>query len=589
MRITPRSPLFWTAFIVAAVTFLAPLSCSSRHHGGRGSGLDTVAVNPIFVIDPPITEDVTVELLHKPTEEGNVLIKANFPKGRIGSPYLAFIADNKKIVLRDDGVSPDEMKEDNIYTGISSLDLEALRKSQAQLMGKGNEVQMTMFRGRMVTGIERISAIDLNRLLKGGILHLRFPLFPPSAALVDSLKANCVFVTAPSVVEDPLRTYDPCSNVGTKMGPWTFGFLMTQLANSSATGVSPSRFVLSWLLNYTHTQTVNGDPLSVRPNMDAFIHRWLVQSNGLADSALDLSIAPFRLLSIVNRLDLRSNTGYLGRGGNAGEGRFVFTGLDSNCTPMQFNVIFEYGINKTGCAAIKAYAQQWYNLKDLTVGSATYNTALQVITDQFTLANTNPTKPNGSSLDQLRTNEIQFGNPWELREFNIDSTTHLLVSTTVKQTMQTKFNNTALLDSYMVQHAGAIKSNTDIVPLVFHFHGRDTAFLAGVAPEPPLFWAEPLATQTNNDTVREMLSLNTCNGCHNIETGALFRQVTPNGFGSPATLSGFLTGTTVSGPAEIPGTWHFADLQRRAQDLAELVNSPCLLTPLHFRPLNMTH
>lgn len=155
--------------------------------------------------------------------------------------------------------------------------------------------------------------------------------------------------------------------------------------------------------------------------------------------------------------------------------------------------------------------------------------------------------------------------------------------------MQTKFNNTPLIDSYMVQHASAIKSNTDIVPLVFHFHGRDTAFLAGVAPEPPLFWAEPAATLTTNDTVREMLSLNTCNGCHNIETGTLFRQVTPNAFGTPATLSGFLTGTTVSNPAEIPGTWHFADLQRRAQDLAELVNSPCLLTPLHFRPLNMTH
>lgn len=589
MRSVSRSPLLWTAFIVAAITFLAPLSCSSGHYGGRGSGLDTVAVNPAFAIDPPISEDVTVQLLQKPTEEGNVLVKASFPKGRIGSPYLAFMADNKKVVLRDDGVSPDEKKDDNIYTGISVLDLEALRKSQAQLMGKGNEVPMTMFRGRMVTGIERIFGIDLEKLLNGGILHLHFPLFPPSAALVDSLKASSVFVTAPSVVEDPLRTYDPCSNMGTKMGPWTFGFLMTQLANSSATGVSPSRFVLNWLLSYTHTQTVNGGPLPAKPNMDAFIHHWLVQSGGLADSTLDLSIAPFRLLAIVNRLDLRSNTGYLGRGGNAGEGRFVFTGLDSNCTPMLFTVIFEYGVNKTICPEIKAYAQQWYNLKDLAVGSATYNVALQAITDQFTLANTNPAKPNGSSLDQLRTNEIQFGTPWELREFNIDPATHLLFNTTVKQTMQTKFNRSALLDSYMVQHAGAIKSNTDIVPLLFRFHGRDTAFLGGVAPEPPLFWARQVVTLFTNDTVREMLSLNTCNGCHNIETGTGFQHVTPNGFGSPAGLSGFLTGTTVLDPAEIPGTWHFADLQRRAQDLAELVNSPCLLTPLHFRPLNMTH
>jgi hypothetical protein len=589
MHTISRSPLFWTVLIVATVTFLAPLLISSCRNGGPDKGLDTVAINPAFAIDPPIAEDMTVQLLQKPTNEGNVLIRASFPKGRIGSPYLAYMADDKKIVLRDDGVSPDEKKEDNVYTGISTLDVQALQKSQAEVMGKDREVELTLFRGRIVTGTARVTAIDLNSLLRGDILHLHFPLLPPSPALVAALKANSVFVTATSVVEDPSRTYDPCSNSGTKMGPWTFGFLMTQMANTTATGISPSRFVLNWLLTYTHTQTVNSDPLAVRPNIGDFIHRWLVSSNGLADSTLDLSIAPFRLLAIVNRLDLRSNSGYSGQGGNAGEGRFVFAGLDANCNPMPFNVIFEYGVNKTGCTAIKSYAQQWYDLKNLALPSAAYNTDLQAITDQFTLANTNPAKPNGSSLDQLRTNENAFGDPWELREFNIDPTTHLLFNTTVKQTMQTKFNNTPLLDSYMVQHGGRIRNNTDIVPLLFNFHGRDTAFLGGVAPEPPLFWAEPLATLTTNDTVREMLSLNTCNGCHNIETNATFRQVVPNAFGTPAFLSGFLTGTTVHDPAEIPGVWQFADLQRRAVDLADLVNGPCLFMPLHFRPLNMTH
>jgi hypothetical protein len=589
MRSLTRSPLFWTVLIVTSITFFTPLALSSCHQGGQDGKLDTVPINPAFATNPPIAEDLTIQLLPKPTEEGNVLIRASFPKGRIGSPYLAFMGDDKKVVLRDDGVSPDERKDDNVYAAISMLDLEALRKSRAELMGKDTIEPVTMFRGRMVIGTDRVSAVDLNSLLKGNILHLHFPLLPPSPALVAALKANSVFVTATSVVEDPSRTFDPCSNAGTKMGPWTFGFLMTQLANSSATGISPSRFVLDWLLTYTHTQTVNSDPLDVRPNMAAFIHRWLVLSNGLADSTLDLSIAPFRLQAIVNRLDLRSNPGYGGQGGNAGEGRFVFSGLDENCTPMPFNVIFEYGVNKTGCAAIKAYAQQWFNLKDLATPSAAYNTALQAITDQFTLANTNPAKPNGSSLDQLRSNENSFGDPWELREFNIDPATHQLFNTTVKLTMQSKFNGTPLLDSYMVQHAGAIKSNTDIVPLLFNFHGRDTAFLAGVAPEPPLFWAELGAQLTTNDTVREMLSLNTCNGCHNIETNATFRQVVPNAFGTPAFLSGFLTGTTANNPAEIPGIWHFADLERRALDLAELVSSPCLLKPLRFRPLNMTH
>lgn len=546
----------------------------------------------MFATDPPIVQDLAIQLLDKPSEEGNALLKATFSRGRIGSPYLAFMADEKKMVLRDDGVSPDEKKGDGVYTGVVQVDLDALRERQSRQDPRQlrDGVPVTVFRGRLVMGTTRIFPANLNWLFHRGVIHIHWPPFPASMTLIDSIQANSVFVTDPSVVGDTARTYDPCSNKGHKMGPWTFGFLMTQLANNSSTGISPSRFVLNWLLSYTHTQTVNSDPLDARTPMGTFIHNWLVNSNGLQDSTLDLSIAPFGLMAIVNRLDLRSNPGYLGSGGNAGEGRFVFTGLDANCTPQAFTVIFEYGINRTTCASIKAYATQWYNLKNFTIGSAGYNTALQQITDQFTLANTNLAKPNGSSLDQLRTNETQFGPNWQLREFNIDSSSHLLFNTTVKQTPQAKFDQQPIIDSFLVHNAAKIKKNTHIVPLLFHFHGSDTPFLAGLAPVPPGFWAEPAATLTTNDTVREMFSLQTCNGCHNIETGTNFRHVSPAlTFGNPAILSGFLTGTTVNDPAEIPGSWHFADLQRRAQDLVDFVNSPCLFIPFHFTPLNMTH
>ena len=90
-------------------------------------------------------------------------------------------------------------------------------------------------------------------------------------------------------------------------------------------------------------------------------------------------------------------------------------------------VIFEFGINKpirSTCDVKKTWAQQWVALKDLTIGSSEYNQALQKITDQYTLCGTNPNKPNQSSLDQLRTNEIALspGSPgeWEMREFILD-------------------------------------------------------------------------------------------------------------------------------------------------------------------------
>src|ERR1700754_4345411 len=137
MRLIARSPLLWTIVIVTATTFLTPLTFSSCRHSGEDKGLDTVAVNPRFATNPPIAEDVSVQLLQKPDSRGNILIKASFAKDRIGSPYLAFMADDRKIVLRDDGVEPDENKGDNVYTAIAQLNLEDLQRSQA-LMGTGN-------------------------------------------------------------------------------------------------------------------------------------------------------------------------------------------------------------------------------------------------------------------------------------------------------------------------------------------------------------------------------------------------------------------------------------------------------------------
>ena len=135
-----------------------------------------------------------------------------------------------------------------------------------------------------------------------------------------------------------------------------------------------------------------------------------------------MRFAPFKLTAIINRFDLRNGTD----SNAAGESRFVFCLIDNDCTKAeQFNVIFEYGNNIANtCTDIHAWAQRWVDLKDHTIGSPDYNTALQNITDQFISCGSNPLKPNQSSLDHVRTNEIVLsGLPllWELREFIIDS------------------------------------------------------------------------------------------------------------------------------------------------------------------------
>jgi hypothetical protein len=130
-----------------------------------------------------------------------------------------------------------------------------------------------------------------------------------------------------SVVEDPCRTTWTAGGCapGT-VGAWTFGHLMSEMAGTTP----PAQFVAEWVHTFELTQMINGFLVPARGNVRAaLIDPWLVASGcapgtdllGPGACALDLKIAPFRLLAIVNRADL-SGPAYGAE--NPGEARFVF-------------------------------------------------------------------------------------------------------------------------------------------------------------------------------------------------------------------------------------------------------------------------
>ena len=82
------------------------------------------------------------------------------------------------------------------------------------------------------------------------------------------------------------------------------------------------------------------------------INPWLTASGG---TTLDMTKAPFRLLGIVARLDLRQNAGYSG-GTSAGEARFIYNVLDGSGNPTLFMVIFEYGLDAADGVAVQNWA-----------------------------------------------------------------------------------------------------------------------------------------------------------------------------------------------------------------------------------------
>jgi hypothetical protein len=327
-----------------------------------------------------------------------------------------------------------------------------------------------------------------------------------------------------------------------------------------------------------------------------------VAASGGPGQPLDLSKAPFRLLAIVNRVDRRGNSLY--GGGNAGEARFVFGGVDlnrcqrDNIQLVPFTVIFEYGIKKPGCAGVRAWAQQWHDLGNLPRGSAAYNAALEAITDTFTEAGADPSKPpNKSALSQLRTNvEVNEAKKWELREFRIRGARGggpdlgQLQPVTVKQTPDSGFNQDAVIADYVNANEAEILDATDLLPLVLP---SGQSFRAGASNSianslQPGFWdgpSDPPGPDISNPEARHLFSLSTCNGCHAGETETSFLHVRNRMPGEESRLSRFLTGVDVIDPADGAPTRRFDDLARRAQDLDAIANSLCI-SELFLQVLN---
>jgi hypothetical protein len=561
-----------------------------------------------FTMTPPVAERAAVRLLSEPGKEGNAVLMVQFGRSERAPRTITIQLEREKAVLRDDGERPDEKAGDGIHSAFITVDAGKLKEQQEQVL-RAKEIPVFVGRELMATvtpqlderkieslreippvpnraNFQELKLTDNKRLevalqpIQPGQFIPIFPFVSPASVV----PAASLLINDPAVVNDPKRTFNPCTNAGTPMGKWTFGHLMSEMATGA--GLQPAAFTRKWLRKWEVDQNVNDFIVPQRGQISTVINQWPKINN-----QLDLAKSPFKLVAIVNRIDLRGNLIY--GGGSAGEGRFVFALMDGNCNTRPFLVIFEYGIRRPSCPSVKAWGQQWQNLKNNPVGSPAYNAALEAITVQFTEAGTNQAQtPNHSSLNQLRTNEIALTSPWELREFRLSPINGHLFEDTVKQTPDITLNQTQTLADYTNANAPLIVQDKHVVPDDF----AGNPFLGGAAPVVPsagslgkMRWdgpaPQPSATIVGppQANLRHHLSLNTCNSCHRDETGAVFTHVSQSG-----SLSGFLTGITVPDPAGEGVNRSFNDLLRRQQSLAQLLNQPCFFFVFED-PLRMQH
>ncbi len=561
---------------------------------GPAAGQGAISVRAEFAKHPPQilwTKVAPAEGRYDGRKVRMTVKVADRDLARVGE-VLAFYGERGEVfALRDVDTGAEQDAGDGVYTGIVSLSEEALvkeklrferlEKSSAKRGETKGEVFVKTFEGRDFVAeepVEKEEIVDALEVGKSVEVEAR--------GLSATNSARTLLINDLSVVEDPDRTFDLCGEVGNPDGAWTFKTLMTAMANTPVTGISPEVFVRHWLEQFLFdTALDNGEIAEGRPGMSQIIENWEILSGVPSGGPLNLFVSPFRLLAIVNRLDLSENQGY---GGNAGEGRFVFGVVDpaDPCGVRRFTVILEYGLPLKGCDSVQSYACDWQALDTLPFPSAAYNDALQALTDVFAAPGANPAQsPNQSAINQVRTNDQAFGQDgWEMREFKLDPQNGSGLLFHVGLARQPRHetpeggphplttNMSGQLDDFMTSEAAAITTETHLVP---GFWAGSAFQAASVTYDSTMFFES--ADPGVDREVRHKLSLNTCSSCHARETDTGFTHVGIRAPGGESPLSGFLTGITVSDPGDPTVSRDFNDLDRRNQKLDLLCNESCSL------------
>ncbi len=444
-----------------------------------------------------------------------------------------------------------------LFTAAVDFDWRAFAREQQQrkdLANSGREIPV--FEGRQFVRMDKIHFVDPD-VIRAAVQSQQSIQFTPQILEPTGFTiqpAQELMIVAPSVVEDPTRTWDPCTGVGTPRGAWTFGTLMTALTNGQG---DPRSMVENWLNNWTNNNLViNTFKVNPRPGMASKVLSTWPRLAG----KLDLVNAPMRLNAIVNRIDLGQTSGLP----TGGELRFIF-GVTSPCpnglgrggeaTPQLFDIIFEYNVPASGCSQVAAWAGQWHALDN----DPNFNQDLQRITDQVVTLNAGA----AVNLNRIRTNETYLsdsttptGQGWEMREFFLSG--GVLNETTVAETPQgdpygTDWNATTCAAYTQVCNSTFLTQWIDANDSLITFPGVYTLpssfggqpFLGAsafqpVSPPGSTWWLGVPAT--HNKHTRATFSANTCNACHGLETATANEQVSNRIKGQQANLSGFLVG-----------------------------------------------
>jgi hypothetical protein len=306
------------------------------------------------------------------------------------------------------------------------------------------------------------------------------------------------------IVDDAVITDARASN--TADGVWSF---RRRIEEMTPPGAAPETTIANWLSSWKITTAINQFPVAARTQVDQkVLCRWMrvTPANQCDETCakctgriLTLEKAPFRLVGISNRLDLRDQV--TPDPDTAGEARFIYgltngPGDDPQSAPMAMTVIFEYRQVLRGRTQA-ALDRQWHALGAHAAFDEAYKVDLAALLQSFTEPGAAPSRPLGNAIGQLRTNEREFDWAWDMREFVLSNDGLRLSST--ENTPDLTLSASQPFAQFLTDNRAAIMAGRHALP------SRLQGGAVGILSD----WTAPV-----DSALVRAFSLETCNGCH---------------------------------------------------------------------------
>lgn len=294
------------------------------------------------------------------------------------------------------------------------------------------------------------------------------------------------------------------------------------LGNGSA--ADAAAIGIAWLDSWSKLQTVQTDDgvlnASARFGADSLRCEWLrVAKSAICDDRCGDCVTgrsaraqsakvPFRLLAIVNRVDLGSDA----CSESGAEARLIYVATSPETgAPLGFTTILEYGLH----GPTQEWAARFRALRGANAAQSAEllrELALDLVRQDRGLA----------SLLRVRTNETIFGafGQWELREFRPTSTPEgpRLALAPLAGTPGAALDGTKTLSGWVEANRASIRRGDNPIP-------PRMQTLAITLAKPTFRWSS-----TTDRDLATLFSRNTCNGCHGGERPAedmAFQMVAP--------------------------------------------------------------